>query len=66
VIVPEIHCPHQTIILLCSDTSHLNDWDLDLQTPDLFGFYKIANILISSRSKQTQFTSTQEVALYSY
>ena len=38
VIVPEIHCPCQTIILLCSDTSPLNDWDLDLQTPDLFHF----------------------------
>lgn len=54
-------------MLLCSDTSHLNEWDLDLQTPDLFNFYKIANILDQrSKSKQTQFTSTQEVALYSY
>ena len=62
VIVPEIHCPYQTIVLLCSDTSPLNDWDLDLQTPDLC----LANISISSRLKQTQFTSTQEVSLYSY
>ncbi len=39
VIVPEIHCPHQTRILFCSDTSPLNDWDLDLQTPDVMQIF---------------------------
>ncbi len=39
VIVPEIHCPHQTRILFCSDTSPLNDWDLDLQTPDIMQIF---------------------------